>query len=340
MKLVRSVFFFFFQAEDGIRDIGVTGVQTCALPICMPSKPQYDGYAGDNSMPGQWKDYVYPNNCEARTLWYHDHGVHHTAENVYMGLAAQYHLVDEVEDGLPIPKGDYDIPLIIGDVAFAAGGALLWDDNSHSGVYGDVILVNGKPWPTMKVERRKYRFRVLNASVARGYTLKLSNGKPFQIIATDGGLMAAPQTVTSLKLGMAERYEIVIDFASYAIGTKIQLLNGGVKNATDYDHTGKVMQFEVAGAARSLADNEVPAKLGSPPAMALTTAMSKATRRMRLERTNSIWTINGETWEDVVAEEYARVFANPQVDRKSTRLNSSHANISYAVFCLKKKKQF
>src|SRR3712207_7234267 len=28
------VFFFFFQAEDGIRDIGVTGVQTCALPIC------------------------------------------------------------------------------------------------------------------------------------------------------------------------------------------------------------------------------------------------------------------------------------------------------------------
>src|SRR5882757_5139473 len=26
--------FFFFQAEDGIRDIGVTGVQTCALPIC------------------------------------------------------------------------------------------------------------------------------------------------------------------------------------------------------------------------------------------------------------------------------------------------------------------
>src|SRR5438445_11757349 len=27
-------FYFFFQAEDGIRDIGVTGVQTCALPIC------------------------------------------------------------------------------------------------------------------------------------------------------------------------------------------------------------------------------------------------------------------------------------------------------------------
>src|SRR3712207_7540933 len=33
MSLIIFVFFF-FQAEDGIRDIGVTGVQTCALPIC------------------------------------------------------------------------------------------------------------------------------------------------------------------------------------------------------------------------------------------------------------------------------------------------------------------
>src|SRR6266511_5026080 len=29
------IFFFFFQAEDGIRDFHVTGVQTCALPICL-----------------------------------------------------------------------------------------------------------------------------------------------------------------------------------------------------------------------------------------------------------------------------------------------------------------
>src|SRR3954453_17977033 len=111
----------------------------------MPSEPQYDGYAGDNSRPGQWKDYVYPNSCEARTLWYHDHGVHHTAENVYMGLAAQYHLTDDVETGLKIPKDDYDVPLILADAAFASSGALLWDDNSHSGIYGDVILVNGVP---------------------------------------------------------------------------------------------------------------------------------------------------------------------------------------------------
>ena len=153
-----------------------------------PSKPQFDGYAGDLTQPGEWKNYMYPNNCSPRTLWYHDHGVHHTAQNVYMGLAAQYHIVDrELEKALEIPQ--YEFPLILSDVMFASNGQLMWDDDGESGVYGDVILVNGVPWPTMKVEPRKYRFRVLNGSLARGYTLKLSNGKPFTVIATDGGFM-------------------------------------------------------------------------------------------------------------------------------------------------------
>src|SRR3954454_17781404 len=121
-----------------------------------------------------------------------------------MRLGGQYHLSDPAEDKLMLPTGDYDVPMILSHAAFAENGALLWEDNSHSGVYGDVILVNGKPWPTMKVAKRKYRFRVLNGSISRGYTLKLSNGQPFQVIATDGGVMVAPQTVTSLKIGMAE----------------------------------------------------------------------------------------------------------------------------------------
>ena len=68
------------------------------------SKPQYDGYASDITKVGQTKRYVYPNKQDARTLWYHDHGVHHTAENAYMGLAAQYHLHDDVESGLSHPE--------------------------------------------------------------------------------------------------------------------------------------------------------------------------------------------------------------------------------------------
>jgi hypothetical protein len=201
---------------------------------------------------------------------------------------------------------------------FARNGQLMWDDDGESGLYGDVILVNGVPWPTMKVEPRKYRFRVLNGSLARGYTLKLSNGKPFQVIATDGGFMHEPQTVTTLTIGMAERYEIVLDFADLK-GTRVQLLNGGVKNARDYDHTGKVMQFEVGQTVTSTDGNTVPSTLGAPhPVMTLDPAGSKATRRMRLERSNGLWVINGETWDDVVKSRYEHVFA--AVEPRSTEI--------------------
>src|SRR6478672_10664458 len=79
------------------------------------SKPQFDGYASDITRPGQTKTYEFPNNQESRTLWYHDHGVHHTTENAYMGLAAMYLMSDELEDRLPIPKGAYDLPMVISD---------------------------------------------------------------------------------------------------------------------------------------------------------------------------------------------------------------------------------
>jgi spore coat protein A, manganese oxidase len=287
-----------------------------------PSKPQFDGYAGDLTQPGEWKNYEYPNNCTPRTLWYHDHGVHHTAQNVYMGLYAQYHLVDEaLEQRLGIPRyrrdlaagaPQYEFPLIIGDAMFAENGQLMFDDDGESGLYGDVILVNGVPWPNMKVEPRKYRFRVLNGSLARGYKLRLSNGKPFTVIATDGGFMHEPQTVTTFTIGMAERYEIVIDFASMK-GTKVQLLNSGVKNARDFDHTGKIMQFEVGQTVTSQ-DGNGPLNLAAfaalkHPAMTLTSGESVATRHMRLERSGGLWVINDKTWDDVVRSQYEDVFA-------------------------------
>ena len=79
------------------------------------SKPRFDGYASDITRMGQAKTYEFPNNQESRTHWYHDHGVHHTAENAYMGLAAMYLMSDELEDRLPIPKGAYDLRVVITD---------------------------------------------------------------------------------------------------------------------------------------------------------------------------------------------------------------------------------
>ena len=107
------------------------------------SLPQFDGYANDITGRGLCKDYEYPNFQPARTLWYHDHAVHNTAQSVYSGLAGQYHLHDEVERNL-LPQGKFDVPLTISDAMFAANGSLGYNDNTHSGLWGDVILVNGR----------------------------------------------------------------------------------------------------------------------------------------------------------------------------------------------------
>jgi FtsP/CotA-like multicopper oxidase with cupredoxin domain len=290
-----------------------------------PSKPQFDGYAGDLSNPGEWKNYEYPNSCTPRTLWYHDHGVHHTAQNVYMGLAAQYHIVDrELEQALEIPQynpalpsvapGQYEVPLILGDVILTADGQLLFDDSGEDGLYGDIILVNGVPWPNMKVEPRKYRFRMLNGCLARGFQLRMSNGMPFKVIATDGGFMQFAQEVTTFRIGMAERYEFILDFAALK-GQKVQLLNDGVANSVDYDHTGKVMQFEVGTKVTSTANNKAPTALGAAhPVMNLKAADRSAVRKMELHRSNGMWKINDQTWDDVVRSGYTRLFANPARD--------------------------
>jgi spore coat protein A, manganese oxidase len=276
------------------------------------SSPEYDGYANDVSYPGQWKDYHYPNFQNARTIWYHDHGAHHTAQNVYMGLAAQYHIHDAMEAALPIPKGSYDVPLTISDAMFAENGQLMWDDKGTSGLWGDVILVNGRPWPVMQVQRRKYRFRILNGSIGRGYRLALSTGDPLVVIGTDAGLMEFPQPVAELRHGMAERYEVIIDFARYRVGQRIVLRNLGVKNGIEYDDTDKIMAFDVVGDASTLIGSEIPAVLNPDlPVMSLTPDMAVATRRVRLIRKKGLWTINGETWADVVDSRYRKVIATP-----------------------------
>src|SRR4051794_6544735 len=175
------------------------------------SLPQFDGYASDTTLPGEVKTYFYPNCQEARTLWYHDHGVHHTSQNAYNGLAGMYILHDPVESALGIPSGGnkasaaYDEPLLVRDAMFDNKGGLIYEDNSQSGVYGDVLLVNGVPWPVMDVEPRKYRFRILNASVSRSYRWQLSDGRApvrMTVIGTDAGLMPKPQRVTDIRHGM------------------------------------------------------------------------------------------------------------------------------------------
>ncbi len=280
-----------------------------------PSLPQYDGYASDVTMPGEYKDYYFPNNQEGRTMWYHDHGIHRTAPNVQMGLAAMYRLFDPLERSLPIPHGDYDVPLIVTDAFFDENGQLLYRDDGESGLYGDVILVNGVPWPTMQVERRKYRFRILNASISRGYKFRLSSRERFAVIATDAGLMPQRQWTKTLRQGAAERYEIVIDFAKYEIGDRVVLENLSNRNNTDHPDTDKVMAFDVVSEPSSRADNRHPKVLNPDnEIMNLDESQSVATRTLRLDRQGGEWTINDVTWQDVVNSGFEYVIGNPDPD--------------------------
>ena len=277
------------------------------------SLPQYDGYASDITLPGQAKNYHYPNTQEARTLWYHDHGVMHTGPNAYMGLAGQYWLQDDLELSLPLPRGRYDIPLTVQDVMLTSDGTRLWNDNDESGVYGDIIVVNGQPWPVMKVERRKYRFRILNASVSRSFRWQLDSGEPLVVVATDAGFMPTPQPVRQFRHHVAERYSVVIDFAKYPIGRRVVLQNLSNKNNIDFATTKNVMAFDVTSDATSTANNTIPDVLNPDDAtMLLTKDMATVTRKMEFVRKHGLWTINGKTWDDVVKSGFRQVVANPQ----------------------------
>ena len=294
------------------------------------SLPQHDGYASDTTDFGQFKDYWYPSLHAAATLWYHDHGVHHTASNAYMGLAALYPVHDAAEraSGLPLrgAKDQYgnpfDAPLIVRDAMFDASGQLIFDDDDQSGAFGDVILVNGVPWPNMPVEPRQYRFRIIDVAASRSFELSLSvkgssTKLPLTVVATDGGLMEIARATTSLRVGMAERDEVVIDFAGLA-GKTLLLRNQSPDNNIDFATTGTVMQFQVGSTVTNTANNRtVPGTRllpGPPPAMAVTATPTTPRRTLEFKRENGEWTINGKTWNDVIASNFTAALASPKLD--------------------------
>jgi FtsP/CotA-like multicopper oxidase with cupredoxin domain len=276
------------------------------------SLPQFDGYASDVTKQGFTKYYQYPDFQQARTLWYHDHGVHQTAENAYMGLAAQYHLHDDFERSV-LPQGEFDVPLTVKDAIFGTDGQLIFDDSSTSSLMGDVILVNGVPWPKMFVKRRTYRFRLLNASVSRSYRLALSNNQPMKVVATDGGLVPVPMSVTQLRVGMAERYELVIDFSGLQPGQQVILKNLGLPNNVNFSSTANVMMFEVVADTPDPTNSVIPARLASDPTMDLKASDAVRTRRMEFRRENGHWTVNGRIWDDVVNSGLQLVEADPKL---------------------------
>ena len=230
--------------------------------------------------------YQYPNAQEATTLWFHDHTLGATRNNVYAGLAAFYFLRDPhtMDTGIAepggLPAGDYEHEIVIQDRMFDTDGQWLFPDGYPSGpngpppnpqihpfwipeFFGDAIVVNGKTWPYFEVEPRRYRFRFLNGSNARFYSVRLMNhatdrpGPEFWIIGTDGGLLdypvrlndSATSELRSLLFAPGERFDVIIDFSNFA-GQTLTLLNKAKApypsgTPADPSTVGQILQFRV-----------------------------------------------------------------------------------------------
>lgn len=230
-------------------------------------------YSGDRST-SNYAIYRYPNVQQAAPIWFHDHTLGLTRLGVYAGLAGAYLITDPANPppaGLPSP-----VPLAIQDRMFDTNGQLFFPagvpfipNPSHPfwvpEFIGDTIAVNGRVWPFLEVEPKRYRFLFLNGSNARGYEMFLVNrdtkvvGPAMWQIATDGGYLDAPVKIDPgaaagqlgrLVLLPGERADVIIDFAGLTPGTRLLLRNtakapypGG--QAPSGNTTGRVMEFRV-----------------------------------------------------------------------------------------------
>lgn len=276
------------------------------------SRTAFDGWAEDMTAPGYYKDYYYPNAQPMRTLWYHDHALGITAVNAYFGQAGFYILEDPaVSDELKLPSGKYDVPLMLASKQFLSNGKLLSPENERDSLYGDVNTVNGQPWPYMLVDRRKYKFRLLDASISRSYKLYLVADSapkvriPFVVGGGDAGYLDHPVTTTDLVISMAERWEVIIDFKEYK-GQNLTLLNErDFQTNDDYPATDKVIRFVVGeDGGDSEGDSNIPDKLAN---LALPESHAKVDQEYEFGRKNGEWLINGVGFEDVKN----RVIAKP-----------------------------
>ena len=213
-----------------------------------------DGHPMQLIAPGGSFDYTYPNVQDAATLWYHDHAHGLSARTMFYGLAGFYIVEDDLESSLQLPSGDFDVPLVIQDRAFNEDGSLRYTQDIDAGFMGDTIVVNGSVSPRFAVKRARYRLRFLNASNARDYSLRLSNGAPLIQIAGDGGLLAAPVSRSAVPLAPAERVDVIADFRNVPAGTQVELTNGLGSGST-----AAVLRFDVT--SRSANSGRVPAQL-------------------------------------------------------------------------------
>jgi spore coat protein A, manganese oxidase len=204
------------------------------------TEPHSDGHPLDFIPDGQERLYHYASTQRSATLWYHDHSHGQTSRTLFAGLAGTYIVRDPAEDALELPQGEYDLPLMLTDRSFNADGSFRYRVDIDAGFRGDTILVNGAIAPRVRVERRLYRLRFINASNARPYALVLGNQREMIQIASDGGLLPKPVVRPLIPLQPAERVDVLVDFRQFGVGSEVVL-----RNTAGEPSTTSVLRFDV-----------------------------------------------------------------------------------------------
>jgi len=311
-----------------------------------------DGNPCDFYTSGHFCDQYYPNvlagfnsdhaphgdiNESLSTLWYHDHRVDFTSQNTYKGLVGFYCLFNQLDTGnegtgfhLPgFPQ--FDIPLAFADRVYdPESGQMVFDLFNLDGILGDTFLVNGKIQPFFQVQPRRYRFRLLDTGPSRFYEFfltdlnNLSATNPYWLIGTDGNLLPSPVQIQSVRVGPAERVDVIIDFSKFAgktiyLENRLNQINGQGPVAVDSQvaaqnssstecssvlnsnqpailpaGTGnRLLQFQVSSGRVS--DGSVdPATNPTFYQLPNTKAEPRIVRTFKFDRLNGQWSINGQ----------------------------------------------
>ena len=243
-----------------------------------------------------------------------------------VGLAAIYFVRDccddEQYDSL-LPSGDFEHALIVGDRTIdpANNNQLYFEDPKVAvNRYGDIIFVNGVPWPVMEVQPRTYRFRVLNIGITRTYTFSLdskSTDVPMYLVGTDGGLLQSPVRIAQYTHEVASRYEIIIDFTGLPAGREVVLVNNPMPDfgQDEYCWTHLVMKFVVqpklakqtnspiSSSMYLHVDKKTPLAPKITPVDIISSSLVRANqdkfdKHFLFHRSNGEWQVNGRTWDD------------------------------------------
>jgi FtsP/CotA-like multicopper oxidase with cupredoxin domain len=267
---------------------------------------------------GSGKTFVYEFVVDNRagTYWFHPHPHGRTGYQVYNGLSGLFLIGDDEEDAAKLPRDEFDIAAVIQDRSFDARNQLVYVGGSRMdrmmGFSGQRVLVNGSADYRRDVTRSSYRVRLFNGSNATLYRLRWSNGRPFTLIGTDGGLLERPLERESLTLATGERADVWVDLSGHQPGEELALVADSYApdlNNITRTQTGAalvaggrpILRLRVtAGAARK---SPLPQRLSTYPKLELSDAANRdRPRTFRLSMMRGQLMLNGRTFGDDMME--------------------------------------